>query len=244
MIKTNTSVDNDIVPVAFAAVIKDKACCEAAVGEIKNQAEELAHMGANNLHFLSQKIGDDEILLVTMDLNCFAPSAEPTEAWEFITLAPSLKDSFALLESSVCAHQRHVNSGSKLLWVTAETVCKLRPSNASVVVESTSWHHAVTGLKVEREADYRLLHDNVWPGVIDAIGASNISRFDIFLLEFGDNQPHLFYQFLYTGVDFENDMAAQSNSPVNQRWWKFTDACQQPLPQAKQGSPWLDMKAL
>jgi L-rhamnose mutarotase len=112
------------------------------------------------------------------------------------------------------------------------------------VVESTSWHHAVTGLKVDKEAEYRLLHDNVWPGVSHAIGASNIPRFDIFLLEFGDNQPYLFYQFLYTGNHFQKDMAAQSNSPVNQRWWKFTDACQMPLPQAELGSMWLDMQTI
>ncbi|MGJ8655962.1 MAG: L-rhamnose mutarotase [Akkermansiaceae bacterium] len=244
MIKQNISADNDFVPVAFAAVINDKACCEAAVVEITNQAEALSHMGADNIHFLSQEIGADEILLVIMDLNRFAPSTEPTEAWEFITQSPSLKAGFSLLESSIRPHQRHANSSTQLLWVPAETICKIRPNNASAVIESTSWHHAVTGLEVEKEAEYRLLHDNVWPGVIHAIGASNISRFDVFLIEFGDNQPYIFYQFLYTGIDYENDMAAQSDSPVNQRWWKFTDACQKPLPQATEVSPWLDIKAL
>jgi len=163
---------------------------------------------------------------------------------ERVFQSAELRENFSALEDAIVSHPRNMGNAESSSWVKTETVCELRLANAFPVGEGASWHAAVTGLKVEKEAEYRLLHDNVWPGVQEAIGASNISRFDIFLVEFGDNQPYLFYQFQYTGSDFENDMAAQSDSPVNQRWWRYTDACQQPLPEASDDSPWLDLKAL
>ncbi len=230
-------------PVAFAAVLEDKAAAIKAIAELNNQGQPLSDAGVGNLRFFTQKIDGKDIILATMDLDQTRLSSETEDAWNTITHSPTLKDKFLALEKSISPHQRHADAKTKSPWVLTETVCEIRPNNAAKAKADSPWFSAVTQLKNEKEADYRLLHNNVWPGVIDAIGASNISRFDIFLIEFGDNQPHLFYLFQYTGDNFEEDMAAQPNSPVNQRWWKFTDACQTPLPEATKG-PWLDMDLL
>ena len=236
--------DDATVPVAFVAVIDHRSSCEVAIQQIGREVEAVSHAGADHLRFLWQRVEGEDILIAMMDLNGAALYQEPIEAWQSITQCKQISEHFSALEKAIRSHPRHAGRASLSPWVEAETICKLRLGNAAAVTGSASWHAAVTGLKIEKEAEYRLLHDNVWPGVMEAIGASNISRFDIFLVELGDNQPYLFYQFLYTGQNFAKDMESQSSSLVNQRWWKFTDKCQQPLPQAGKDSPWLDMKTL
>ncbi|BDS06974.1 hypothetical protein NT6N_20140 [Oceaniferula spumae] len=243
-----SAVSEGNAPIAFAAVIKDQAAAAAAIKLIEKQHLPLENAGIENLQFFTQKIADKDIILATMDMNESAPSKIPDNAWTQITGAPLFKDAFAQLNQNLLPHPRNPGT-EKSPWVRAETICVIRPDNAAPISKNDHpWYAAVTGLKKEKEAEYRLLHNNVWPGVVDAIGASNINRFDIFLIELGDpekNQPYLFYLFQYTGKDFDKDMAAQSNSPVNQRWWKFTDACQQPLPAAAaEKKVWLDMKKL
>lgn len=248
MITSVLAISEGSRPVAFAAIIKDQAAMAAAIKLIVKQHMPLKNAGIENLHFFTQKIEGQAIVLATMDMTDAAPSPLPDKAWSIISESPLFKEAFIKLNQSVLPHPRH--AGTDLSpWVRAETICALRPDNAAPITKDDHpWYAAVTGLKKEKEAEYRLLHDNVWPGVIDAIGASNTHRFDIFLIELGDpknNQPYLFYLFQYTGKNFEHDMAAQSNSPVNQRWWKFTDTCQQPLPAAaEQKKVWLDLKQL
>lgn len=240
---TQAQMKNNSQPVAFAATITDKTAAQAAIANINKQAQPLKNAGIENLHFFTQTVDSKEIILATMDLDATNVSKSATEAWNNITKSPLFKEKFTALEQVLSPHQRHADDPTKSPWILTENICKLRPSNAADAKVDSPWYAAVTGLKPEKEADYRLLHNNVWPGVIDAIGASNISRFDIFLIEFGDNQPHLFYLFQYTGADLKADMAAQPSSPVNRRWWKFTDACQKPLPGATDG-PWLNMNQL
>lgn len=232
------------LPVAFFALIDDIPACELVVkeiNEIENRDRSVSLAGASHLRFYTQRVAGDQVLVGIFDLNASAYSSNPEVAWTKLTESPPLKESFASLHQALCPHPRH--SGA-FPWVMAETICKIRPPHVAKAKVDASWHSAVTGLKVEKEAEYRLLHHNVWPGVIDAIGASNISRFDVFLIEFGENQPYLYYSFQYTGDDYAEDMKAQSDSPINQRWWKYTAPCQQALPEAREGSPWLDMKQL
>ena len=235
------SVKERSIPVTFVAMVKQMTSCKLAVSEIMRvdaQNNSMFHMGVERLSFHTQKIGNDDVIVVMFDLTTNAVSSNPTETWDYVTQSSPVKTLFDTLNHSLKSHQRV--KGNDFRWVQAETICKIRPANVSEHSQS-SWHAAVTGLRAEKEAEYRLLHDNVWPGVVDAIGASQISRFDIFLIEFGENQPHLFYRFEYTGTNFDNDMLAQSLSPVNQRWWKFTDVCQVALPNTPSESPWLNM---
>ena len=103
---------------------------------------------------------------------------------------------------------------------------------------------AITGLKPEMEMQYRTLHQTAWPGVLAALDRSNIANFSVYLVDAGD-KLYLFYYFDYIGSDFDADMAAMGNDAVTRRWWKFTDACQQPLPAAaEKGKIWTDLVPL
>jgi len=87
----------------------------------------------------------------------------------------------------------------------------------------------VTGLKPEKEAEYRSLHQTNWPGVSDQLARSNIRDWTTFLIEIGE-KLFLFSYYEYVGTDRSADDAALQADPVTQRWWKLTDACQEPLP--------------
>jgi L-rhamnose mutarotase len=82
-----------------------------------------------------------------------------------------------------------------------------------------------TELKPEKEAHYRLLHDNPWPDVIAAIHKVNFRHFSIFLEEI-NGRVYLFGWLEYVGSDIAADDAINKKDPASIRWWKETDACQ------------------
>ncbi|MBK1790566.1 L-rhamnose mutarotase [Persicirhabdus sediminis] len=90
---------------------------------------------------------------------------------------------------------------------------------------------AVTGLKFEKEMQYRTLHLTPWQGVLDTIAKANIRNYSIYLTDIGD-KLYLFSYFEYIGDSYKKDMEAIGDCPVTQRWWKHTDPCQIPLPTA------------
>jgi L-rhamnose mutarotase len=101
---------------------------------------------------------------------------------------------------------------------------------------------SVTGLKLEKEAHYRTLHQTTWPSVLKQIKDANIRNYSIYLKDLGD-KLYLFSYFEYVGSDFEGDMAAIAEDPATRRWWGQTDACQIPLPDAKEkGEMWSGME--
>ena len=89
----------------------------------------------------------------------------------------------------------------------------------------------ITGLKPEKEAEYRTLHATTWPGVLRGIKNCNYRDFSIKLVGL-EGKLYLIGYLEYDGKDPDADAAAGKALPVNKRWWKFTDACQQPLPAA------------
>ncbi|MCP5534841.1 MAG: L-rhamnose mutarotase [Akkermansiaceae bacterium] len=99
----------------------------------------------------------------------------------------------------------------------------------------------VTGLKPEKADYYRKLHANPWPGVNKQIKKSNIQNFSIHEVDI-HGKTYLIAYLEYTGKDFEADMKAMGQDPETIRWWKETDPCQKPLPQAK--GMWADTKEL
>jgi L-rhamnose mutarotase len=99
----------------------------------------------------------------------------------------------------------------------------------------------VTGLRPEKAAYYRDLHAHPWPAVGRMITACNIRNFSIHQAEI-DGKPYLFAYLEYTGTDFAADMAKMAADPETQRWWKQTDPCQLPLPDAAAaGKVWSDL---
>ncbi len=102
----------------------------------------------------------------------------------------------------------------------------------------------ITGLKPEKAASYRQLHANPWPGVNRMLKECHIQNFSIHEREI-DGKLYLFAYLEYTGADFEADMKRMAADPETQRWWKETDPCQSPLPDAAaRGKIWADMKEL
>ena len=127
-----------------------------------------------------------------------------------------------------------------LLFVVAlvATGCAER---APAHIQRYAW---VTGLKPEKAAEYRALHAAVWPGVQGMIRDCHIRNFSIHEREIG-GKLYLFAYLEYIGGDFATDMQRMAADPETQRWWKQTDPCQQPLPDAAaKGKIWSDTTEL
>ncbi len=89
---------------------------------------------------------------------------------------------------------------------------------------------SVIRLRPEKEAEYRELHEAVWPSVLATLRAANVTNYSIFL------RDGLLFSYLeYTGNDYAADMARVAADPETQRWWTLTDPCQQPLETAAEG---------
>jgi L-rhamnose mutarotase len=94
----------------------------------------------------------------------------------------------------------------------------------------------VARLRPESREEYLTLHSAVWPGVEAALHAAHIRNYSIFL--HGDL---LFAYYEYLGEDFAADLETIKADPETQRWWTFTDPCQEPWPDSATGSRWVDL---
>ncbi|WP_412538807.1 L-rhamnose mutarotase [Longispora sp. K20-0274] len=92
---------------------------------------------------------------------------------------------------------------------------------------------SVIRLRPEKEAEYRELHADAWPGVLAALRAAHITNYSIFLRD-----GLLIGYFEYTGTDYEADMARIAADETTRRWWALTDPCQQPVDTAEPGQWW------
>ena len=94
-------------------------------------------------------------------------------------------------------------------------------------------------IRVRPEAidEYERLHADPWPGVLDQIRRSNIRNYTIWR-----DGTELFAAFDYVGQDFEADMATMAADPATQRWWKLTDAMQDPFPDREPGTWWRTLR--
>jgi L-rhamnose mutarotase len=98
----------------------------------------------------------------------------------------------------------------------------------------------ITGLRSGKEQHYRELHAHPWPGVVKMIKECHLQNFSIHEREI-DGKLYLIAYLEYTGNDFEADMEKMAADPETQRWWKETDACQRPLPEAAaKGKIWTE----
>ncbi len=92
---------------------------------------------------------------------------------------------------------------------------------------------SVIRLRPEKEAEYRELHEAVWPSVLATLRAANVTNYSIFL------RDGLLFSYLeYTGDDYAADMARIAAEPETRRWWTLTDPCQQPLDTAAEAEWW------
>jgi L-rhamnose mutarotase len=100
---------------------------------------------------------------------------------------------------------------------------------------------SVIGLKPDGEQDYRELHANAWPAVMERLRLSHVQNYSIYVTEL-DGKKYLFSYFEYTGDDYEADMRAIAEDPDTRRWWQRTDPLQIQLPNRKDGDNWSIME--
>lgn len=118
------------------------------------------------------------------------------------------------------------------------TACTVAPKEDVEIKRFAS----LTGVKKDKLAYYKRLHANAWPAVLKQIRASNIQNYSIYLKEI-EGHYYLFSYFEYTGDNFEADMNKMAQNKETQQWWKETDPCQIPLPDAAaKGAIWADME--
>ena len=96
---------------------------------------------------------------------------------------------------------------------------------------------SIIRLRPEKEAEYRALHADAWPGVLAALSRANVRNYSIFLRD-----GVLFSYLEYAGDDYEADMAGIADDPETQRWWQLTDPCQQPVDGAAPGEWWTPLE--
>ena len=126
-------------------------------------------------------------------------------------------------------------------FLTASLLASFAVSCAPTHVERHAW---VTGLKPEKAAYYHKLHANPWPSVNARLKECNVRNYTIYEREIG-GKTYLFSYLEYTGKDFDADMKKMGHDPETRRWWKETDPCQAPLPDAlKAGKIWSDTREI
>jgi len=97
----------------------------------------------------------------------------------------------------------------------------------------------VIGLRPETIAEYKRIHEQVWPEILALINRCNIRNYTIFLRE---PENLLFASWEYHGSDFDADMKLMRADPRMKDWWRITDPMQVPLPSRKTGEWWAPME--
>ncbi|MEP0324199.1 L-rhamnose mutarotase [Bauldia litoralis] len=97
----------------------------------------------------------------------------------------------------------------------------------------------VLTLKPDTIDEYKRLHRDVWPAVLQTIADCNIRNYSIFLKE---PENLLFAYWEYHGTDFAADMKKMDASEDTQRWWEICGPMQEPLPTRKEGEWWARME--
>ena len=101
---------------------------------------------------------------------------------------------------------------------------------------------AVIQVREDRAAEYKALHQRVWPGVLAQIKRSNIQNYSIFFRKLPDGNCYLFSYFEYAGSDFAEDMNAMAADPTTQEWWSVCVPLLEPLPDRNAGELWAHME--
>lgn len=95
----------------------------------------------------------------------------------------------------------------------------------------------VIKVRPEKLEEYRELHRAVPEPVLARLRACHIANYSIHLL--GDR---LFSYFEYHGDDLAADLAALAADEATREWWKLTDPCQEPVPEAGPDQWWTPME--
>ena len=91
---------------------------------------------------------------------------------------------------------------------------------------------SVIGLVDDRAQEYLRHHQAVWPEVLAALSAANVTDYSIY--RHGDL---LFSYFEYRGADYDADMARIADDPFTQQWWSIMMPMQRSL-RSQPDEPW------
>jgi len=98
---------------------------------------------------------------------------------------------------------------------------------------------SVIRLRPEHEVEYRRLHTDVWPAVLDTLTRVGVRNYSIFL------RDGLLFSYLeYAGDDWPAAQAVIAADPETQRWWQLTDPMQLPVATAAEGGWWAPAEEL
>lgn len=95
----------------------------------------------------------------------------------------------------------------------------------------------VAKVRPEKEAHYRELHADPWPGVLKTITDCNIQNYSIYIRD-----GFAFSYFEYVGEDYDADMEKMAADPVTQKWWEECIPCLQPVEGSPADACWTDME--
>lgn len=94
----------------------------------------------------------------------------------------------------------------------------------------------VIRVKPEKFAEYKKIHDEVWPECLESMHRANIHNYTMY-----HKDGWLFSTFEYHGTDFAADMARNAAEPIVQKWNAICQPCHEPLPTRKPGEWWAQM---
>ncbi|MCA9241489.1 MAG: L-rhamnose mutarotase [Planctomycetales bacterium] len=188
----------------------------------------LSQAGISRLKFFSRTIDGKEYAVAYFLFSGSKQYLSAAEAFEHATGAVQWK-------ASTTPHTRAARYGRH--WLQMEWINFVH--GLDVEREPTSSLIIGTTVRPEKEREYRTLHQTVWPGVVDQIVRGNIRNLNVFLVELDDKLVEFLY-LEYMGQDQQADDQANQQDPINQRWWKLTDACQQPFSDVTEGN-WVEL---
>ena len=95
------------------------------------------------------------------------------------------------------------------------------------------------GIEPDHIDEYKRLHADCWPEILQALGEAHIRNYSIFL-----RQPEnvLFSYFEYHGDDFDADTKRIAELDVMKRWWAVCGPCQVRLESRAKGEWWAAME--
>lgn len=89
-------------------------------------------------------------------------------------------------------------------------------------------------------AEYRKIHQNVWPEILQQIKADGITVMDIYLT---GNRMFMIME-VNDSFSFEKKAGSDAGDPKVQEWENFMWSFQQALPWAKPGEKWVLMEKI
>lgn len=217
--------------VGLIAVIKDgqeKACQKTLLEALSETDNSLREAGITKAQAFTRNIEDQQFAVIYFTYAAGKSYLKAAQAFEKATESVDWN-------SVTVPHPRAKKYGCH--WLQMEWINFVH--GVDVDSDPTSTLMIATSVIPEKEMQYRTLHQTVWPGVVDQIIRGNIHNLNVFLVELDEELVEFLY-LEYMGADEAADDVANKSDPINQRWWKLTDACQKPFSDVTEGN-WTSM---